>query len=678
MTDTVLTHEDFFCGKLRTDFPGLGGIDALYRRDPAAAEKQFAAFLRGYLDPGVYFGPGWDRRYTEADWAALPPRSSFLSEPRDYVLNRLPDCDNISLPGENTLDIARRAMKGQVVSCCIYHDFGGEIQWEHNPTPNGYGEWTWQFNRHYEWEIFGYCYAHTGDEAYARAFRDQIMSFIRQTKAPGDVTGGATKAWRTIEIGIRLAHSWPNAIFSFIRSPEISDHQWTLIFKSVYENAARLADHPSGGNWLAMEMNGLAHAAVLFPFFRQAAEWEQRAVRLSIERIGAQIYPEGFQYELTTNYHQVVIDNVLSLVRLFRQAGRQAPRELEEMLRRMYSLYPKLATPALTLPDLNDGCRYRMEDVMPDAAALFPDQGDFRYLATGRREGTAPALCVGMPFCGMGVFRSGWGEKDLWAFFDGGPLGYGHQHEDKLNLLMWAYGFEMLTEAGTNAYDNSPRHQYVLSTRSHNGVLVDGRGQYRRPHFRPRPVDEPAPGFTFREEEGFAAASGIYDKLWEGDYAGVTHTRRVIFMKGETPYLIVIDRLKGDGERHGYRVLWHITDRPVTLSGTAARADFPGGVTLTLFTAGYEGAAVVRGRREPEFQGFMGGIDPALDRPIPTVEFSRTTDRDFRGVTVILPAKEGCPFTGVETGEDPADTRILLLTAGGRLELDETDYFKED
>lgn len=677
--DTNLSDLRFFTECLDTSFSGLEGIDTLAAAgDLAAAEAQFGRFIREFLNPERYFGAGWNTPYTAEEQAAMPPRGGPDTLPRNFVLDHSARCDNISLPDENTWDVAHRAMKGHIVSCWIEHDFAGPIQWEYDPT-GGYGEWTWQLNRHYEWEIFGFCYAHSGDEQYANAFRDQILGFIDQAKEPGDVSGGASLGWRTIEIGIRCAHSWPNAIHSFIRSPSLTDRDWTLIFKSVWENANRLSQRPSGGNWLAMEMNGLAHCGVLYPFFRDAAAWERMAVERIGRQLSEQVYADGFHYELTTNYHQVVIDNAAAVVQVFGKVGRQGPTDLLATLERMYDVYCRIVTPDMDIPNLNDGNRFRMADVMPSAAAQFPHRKDFLYLATERREGEPPSFTNTQMACtGMSVFRSGWEAEDLWCFFEAAPLGFGHQHEDKLNLLLYAYGHEMITEAGRNAYDGSPRHVYALLTGGHNAVLVDGKSQWRRPHFKPDTIRlNASAGMVWHDTADYALAEGVYDEGFGEELLPITHHRRVIYVKHPTyadPYILVIDRLHGDGKPHTYQCLWHYTDHPCTVEGCNVRLHVSDTVTLDTLTSGYETVEIIRGQTEPFWQGWIAEIDVNIHTPIPTAMLSRTAT-DLRTVTVLAPSKDHpCRIAAVQAGDRVEDTDILLTTADGEIRLCETDF----
>jgi len=83
------------------------------------------------------------------------------------------------------------------------------------------------------------------------------------------------------------------------------------------------------------------------------------------------------------------------------------------------------------------------------------------------RARLAPAQAShAFPYAGYYVMRTGWEPDAMWAVLDAGHFGYGHQHEDKLSLLLHAYGRLLLTEGGNYAYDASEMRRYVLSTRA--------------------------------------------------------------------------------------------------------------------------------------------------------------------------------------------------------------------
>lgn len=655
--DTVLTHEEFFTHCLNPNFPGLEGIDCMARQgDFAAAEEAFAAMLKATLDP-----------------------IAFLTKETETSFQ----LGSIAQTNETPQAIAQRIMHNQFISVQIPYTFENGIDYELNPTPNGYREWTWQLNRHHEWIYLALAYRQTKEEKYALKFRELILEYIRQVPEPGNVTGGATNGWRTIEVGIRCSNSWPVAIHSFLHSPSISDHDWTVIFKSVYENANRLLHHSTTGNWLIMEMDGLTHCGLLFPFFREANTWKEFAMQQLLDQIACQIYDDGFQYELTTNYHQVVIFNYLMVVKLYKRLGQPVPDALMNVLETLYSLYPKLATPELTTPDLNDGNRQDLTDIMQDAADLFPGRSDFLYLASSRKQGEPPAFTnIQLPNSGMAIFRSGWQKNDIWCFFEDAPFGFGHQHEDKLNILLYAYGKEMITEAGCNSYDGSKRHVYALSTQGHNAILVDGHSQCRRPHYRRDSIrlHENA-GMGYQDTPAFAAAQGIFDETFGEAAQDIRHHRRLLYLKKpdySEPFFIVIDRLYGDGSEHTYDCLWHYTDHPYTVSGNTILLDCGDNITLTTLTTGYDSVQVVRGQEEP-YQGWMASWNGVDKLPIPTAILTKQSAADVRLITVLVPNRQcQCPFIKVTASDNPQNTTLTLHTQNQQITINETDFFPID
>jgi hypothetical protein len=76
-----------------------------------------------------------------------------------------------------------------------------------------------------------------------------------------------------------------------------------------------------------------------------------------------------------------------------------------------------------------------------------------------------------MHFQGQGevVMRSGFGAQDTWVYLRSGPIYNGHQHDDQGNLLVDAYGGELLVEnAGQEV-----RHE----TQYHNSIRIGGQDQ---------------------------------------------------------------------------------------------------------------------------------------------------------------------------------------------------------
>ncbi|MFP3903698.1 MAG: heparinase II/III family protein, partial [Armatimonadota bacterium] len=87
--------------------------------------------------------------------------------------------------------------------------------------------------------------------------------------------------------------------------------------------------------------------------------------------------------------------------------------------------------------------------------------------------------CI-QPGVGWGILRTGETPTDAALFIDYGPHGSGHGHPDRLNVIYYDYGAEMVTDMGYLGWGH-PIHPWMRTTLSHNEVIVNGEPQGRPP-----------------------------------------------------------------------------------------------------------------------------------------------------------------------------------------------------
>ena len=655
-----LSDADFFA-LVDSTRPGLGGIpEAAARGDFAAARRLFAAEVRRSLQPD---------RFTRI-------HRPFLGR-------------HFMHPGETAVEAAERILRLELISCGTPHQFQDRVDWTINPTFNQYREWTWQLSRHPEWGILAERYRATGDERFAEGFVRFFTSWVQQALVPENAPGGDTLCWRTIEAGIRMGGVWQWALHSFYRSPHFTDDVLVDWYKSVWEHGWRLRNHHRTGNWLIMEMNGLAQIGLLYPQLRDAAAWKGYALDRLVRELDVQVYPDGFQFELSTGYHQVDVRNYQWLMDVYEAYDEPVPSAFRSGLERMHAVNVRLMMPDGRLPDLNDGGMHEVAALMDGAAGTYPQRADFRWAYTRGEEGAPPAeTSLAFPYAGYYVMRTGWVPDAVWALLDGGPFGYGHQHEDKLNLLLHAYGKPLLSEGGNYAYDRSEMRRYVLSTRSHNTIRVDGQDQNRRLRFRHEDVDILAPaGASWQTTEAYDVIEATYDEGYGPDAARtVSHRRRVIALKRETqglgPCLLVIDRLQPvDDAPHTYQVLWHLNADVVEAVSAAVQSCDPDSPNLSILSAPRDGlsATTVSGQESPEWQGWKTIEDHQQGQyaPAPVAVYEWTASGPVRLVTLLYPTRAGeaCPVIAVDGGAKASDQDVrLALADGGHVDLSEADF----
>lgn len=655
-----LTAEEFFRSHVDTGIPGLEGIAGKAAcGDLAGAGRIFADHVRRSLRPAA----------VNRDWLE-----------KTYSRQELADLERSAA---QTLDYCFKAAGAG------WHRFEDrKIDWTFNPTFNGYREWPWQFNRTEFWTTLAECYTQTHDEKLVACWIDQIDSWFDQAQAPEHTNPYRPCTWRSIDAGIRMCE-WSRQLHAFIRSPLLTDEFIVRYFRSIWEHGRRLETSSQGrGNWVIIEKTGLLHTALLYPYFRESSRWRDLALSQLEGELDRQVYPDGFQAELTTGYQGVLTDYYGRVIRLYRCMGLPVPDGMMERFYRLWNIYPRLMMPDGRTPNLNDGSRCDVAKEMQAALKYAPERDDWRWFATGGAEGEAPGyLSYVFPWAGAAVMRTGWDRRAVWAYMDGSPFGMGHQHEDKLNILLQAYGKDMITEGGCYFYDTSEMRAYVLSTRAHNTIRIDGMDQCAMATYAWKDGD------IARKADIRYGISPVLDWVEASYTAGygnpgtkrdgldmTVHSRRLFFFKtvpGLSPFFAVVDRLAApDARRRTYETIWHLETSRLELDGSSFRADFGDGVHLAAATSDHAAPFVnMEGVTEPCFQGWMPVWKPGPHehRAIPTPVSRGVFEGAKRVVTILHPHEAGVsPVVAVKASEDVSATSFeIVLGDGTRVELGE-------
>lgn len=631
----LLGDVQFFEDCLNLDYPGMEPVKScVLARDYSGARHAFAAYVRDTLD---------DRRFFTIPYEV--PENIYKA------------------PGESDAQACARICAHTLISVGVPCEFGEgkPVDWEANPTYNGYKEWTWQLNRHNDIKLLAHEYNLTHEQILADTAAELFSSWVKQALVPEDCPGYMTKCWRTIECGIRMGANWPYILFTFYRNSAFTDDILVDWYKSVWEHGVRLSRNHMQGNWLIMEMNGLAQIGILYPQFKKAKEWLSQAHASLEEELDRQIYPDGFQFELSTGYHDVVVNNYQRFIQTARAFESPVPEGILRKLETACELDTALMMPNGLLPDINDGSWRSVKNTYADRQRIYPENTTIRWVL-GQEGGKKPAFTsVALPWSGFAVMRTGWSKDDAWAFLDAAPYGRAHQHEDKLSVLFYASGKLLLTEGGNYAYDSSPMREYVLSTRSHNTARVDGMDQNRRLHYSWQDSDiarrsdliwEPLTDWDFCE--------GSYREGYGSEALPLAvHIRRVFFCHSR-PLLVVVDRFVGDGV-HAYQDLWHVDSE--------VQEEAAGRIAFTEADLVYSSgtAAVITGQEEPEWQGFVAtGTKQGMYRSLPCVSVENR-GKDVRVATVISPrSSTGGDLSSVQASLDPAQREITICFTDGR------------
>ena len=568
-----------------------------------------------------------------------------------------PECTVPSLAANGPYDKteADNASVGIMREINIDYTFpDGKIDFLFDPTgirgPRN-NEWLWQFNRHGYWHSMARAYADTKNEFYAEAFERQLLAWIIQTDIP-EHWNGAGSAWRTIECGIRLLATWIPAIQSFRKSERFSDLALLLMLASMHRQSRHLTLHPTGGNWLMIEMNGVYAFTSVYPEFTDAAEDRKTSAARLTEELAKQFLPDGLQYELSPDYHSGVVNCVCNIYELAKAAGKEdeLPSAFVGMMENAVRASVLLSTPALTQPRTNDTYTIPTQRIVRRVASLLPSLPEYDYILSKRQKGTPPAgetPSAYLPYSGFCAMRTDWSADAAYLCFDVGPLGMAHIHQDKLNINVYKGSEELIFDDGGGQYEQSAVREYAISAYDHNTVLVDGLAQNRT---EPKRYTEPMDAGWISNDR-FDYAFGVYDDAFGAERTKpAVHKREVRFCR--PGFFVVADTLtSADGLTHDYELLFHLDTLHITqadgydgalLSDYGKTYDI---LLLPLWKDGEDAWQIVSGRTEPSYRGWYFGRNDETMHPASTVSRIAAGVRDHRFVTLLFPVERNRPET---------------------------------
>lgn len=474
----------------------------------------------------------------------------------------------------------------------------GGLDWSYN-GPDGDREWGWGLNRHFWAGGLISAYQQTGNPIYVEGYDRYIRDWILANPYPGHKTN--KPQWRGLETFMRVSGSLNRGFYALQDVPEFTPVTRILILSTIPDHAHYLQHfHAGRGNWISMEMKGLATAAACWPEFKRSGEWFEYAFARMIPEMEKQVYPDGPQKELTSHYHIVTVRSFDSFAGIAHRAGRDVPAEFEAGIGQMYNYLAYTMRPSGYGLLNNDSNLDHTAPLVLRNADRF-ERPDWTYIATNGEKGTAPEGLPSKVFSWPGqlVMRSAWERDAHWAFFDAGPLGIGHWHYDKLHLSVSAFGRDILVDAGRYTYKGGQWRAYFVGSKSHNVVLVDGCEQ----RDAVREVSEPMAG-NYALTPEFDYARGAFTGPYHGIEGTAEHTRAVVYVRGR--YWIVVDTVESDRPRD-VTALWHFhPDCTAAAEGLSVVSTDPeeGNARITPVSDLDWRVNLVKGQEEPEIQGW--------------------------------------------------------------------------
>jgi len=538
----------------------------------------------------------------------------------------------------------------------------GLLDWTYQGPDNDI-EWAWGLNRHSHLVTLLESYFKTGNAAYAARIEDHLQDWVISS-LPYPGVKSSTAQWRGLEVALR-AKVWVKVFFALVNSDHLTSATQILMLASLPDHTHYMQNfHARTGNWLTMEMSALAMVATAWPEFKQSEDRIAYAKAEMLEGLKDQVYPDGVQKELTSHYHLVAWYNFNQFREICEQAGEKLPADYNSTLEKMQHYIAYTVRPSgYGMLNSDSDLDYNRDRIL-DAAAEYKRE-DWLFVATNGEKGTRPPgpPSVTFPWAGQVIMRNGYDADAHWAFFDIGPWGTGHQHNDKLHVSISAYGRDLLVDGGRFAYRGQLAdkfRKYATGSTSHNVVLIDQAGQDSGPLTSTRPLEDN----HFKHTEQFDYAWNEFDRF--RNVSGVAkHTRAMFYVRGN--FWIVVDRIDTDRERN-IETLWH-WHPDVILAGEAQNlilsTDHEKG-NLTIIPVGERRWKLkhVKGQDEPSPQGWYS---EKYNKAEPSTASIYSTDiRESTTFVWILQPSEGkaVPLTAKIRSQDDTQVKLRIFDEG--------------
>lgn len=440
----------------------------------------------------------------------------------------------------------------------------------------------WDLSRAYHWVWLAQAFWLTDDRRFLDEIERQWRGWLDQNPP---------------EIGV----NWANAMEAAIRSVS---WWWVLALTAGRLDAQVLtracgslqthfdyilthlefAGEGGHSNHLLADYVGLSFGGLLFANHPSSAAWRETGLRGLWRELPLQVYPDGVDYEQSSEYHRFIAEFFLYSALLARRAGHEPGPEAWDRIERMLDVCMHVTRPdglANAIGDGDEGRLFWLTERAPldfrgllGVGAVVFGRGDLRGVAGAdaadprddvawvlglrgvevfdRLAAQVPASTTAA-FADGGVYvaRSGWSATATHVVIDAGHLGMGpagkgsHGHADTLSLCVSLRGQPVLIDPGTGIYSGDAEWRDAFrGGRMHNTVTVDGQGVCAFEHglFRWSTLCTPRVE-RWEASAGWVRFSGSHDGF-ERIAPGLRH-RRSVWMCRTRDAVVVHDRLDG-------------------------------------------------------------------------------------------------------------------------------------
>lgn len=379
-------------------------------------------------------------------------------------------------------------------------DLPTSINWS-DTSPSTNPEYVHTLNRHGFWVELAQASVITGNAKYMNELLYELADWSSEypvATVPASWSASDQDGWQ-FDSAQRI-ESWGWTYFM-----ALGDAQWTAAANSLmlykfaqhadYLNSAAAATTDFASNRTLSLAKSLLMLGQVFPELDNASSWESAGRSLLFKCMDAQLFSDGSHVEQSPTYTNGVVEDILEAKWLddingdLSQWSGARVSQIDDAV----ESYRQMLSPDGTRPAIGDTYRNtsltlflkanliegtsqwpaakpRLRDVwLFGPAAVNPFLGNPVYPSLGNRGDT-----YALTDSGNYIMRSGNSSTDRQIIFDAGSKGGPHGHFDLLNFELFGGGRPLISDPGAFKYDSSADRAYVISTRAHNTINING------------------------------------------------------------------------------------------------------------------------------------------------------------------------------------------------------------
>jgi len=217
------------------------------------------------------------------------------------------------------------------------------------------------------------------------------------------------------------------------------------------------------GNHLFANAKALCFAGLFFDG-EEADRWYKTGLQIIERELVEQLCEDGGNFELSTMYHIIFLEDLLDLINIHRAYGRTLPKEIESQVVPMLSWLQAMCHPDGEISFFNDAAL----GITPTVSEITDYADRLGFVAKPVNDGL-----VDLPSSGYSRVSKG----DAVALIDRAAVGPdylpGHAHADTLCFELSLFGKRVIVNSGTSVYGTGQQRQIERGTAAHSTVLID-------------------------------------------------------------------------------------------------------------------------------------------------------------------------------------------------------------